>query len=165
MISIGANNPANTALMASPPSEDLVAEAKAAAAAKALNDATATPLRQTKEPEGVKVTISGAALLASSAAKKSNSDIEESGLPDNIQQALKMIRKIKEQIAEKQQELQAVMADKSLSPEEARIKISNLQGALSSLQASLVTAQTSLAKTMKGLSGEDALKAVSLAMA
>ncbi|WP_370694622.1 hypothetical protein [Pseudomonas sp. FP833] len=57
------------------------------------------------------------------------------------------------------------MADKSLSPEEARIKISNLQGALSTLQASLVTAQTSLAKSMKGLSGPDALKAGSLAMA
>ncbi|WP_370694623.1 hypothetical protein [Pseudomonas sp. FP833] len=104
MISISANIPVNTALMDSPPSKDLVvAETKAAAAAKALKDATATPLRQTKEPEGVKVTISGAALLAASAAKKSNSDIEESGLPDNIQQALKMIRKIKEQIAEKQQ--------------------------------------------------------------
>lgn len=165
MISISANIPVNTALMDSPPSKDLVAETKAAAAAKALKDATATPLRQTKEPEGVKVTISGAALLAASAAKKSNSDIEESGLPDNIQQALKMIRKIKEQIVEKQQELQAVMADKSLSPEEARIKISNLQGALSTLQASLVTAQTSLAKSMKGLSGPDALKAGSLAMA
>jgi hypothetical protein len=31
----------------------------------------------------VKVTISGAALLAAS-AEESNSDIEESGLPDNI---------------------------------------------------------------------------------
>jgi hypothetical protein len=164
MISLGANTPTSTTLQSRPEPKDLVAEAKVAAAAKELNDATAAPLRETKDAEGVVVTFSGAALLAMTEAKKSDSDIEESGLPDNVQQVLKMIRKIKAQIAEKQAELQAVMADKRLSPEEARIKISSLQSALSALQASLVTAQTSLAKAMKGLSGDDALKAASLSM-
>jgi hypothetical protein len=57
------------------------------------------------------------------------------------------------------------MADTSLTPDQARVKASNLQASLSALQASLVTAQASLAKAMKGLSGEDAMKAASLAMA
>ncbi|PLR60323.1 hypothetical protein QCBJ_28125 [Pseudomonas sp. QC2] len=164
MISIGATNPASTGVQSFSEPKDLVAEAKAAKAAKDLKDSTTAPLRAPKEEEGVKVTISGAALKALSDVKQSNNDIEESGLPDNVQQVLKMIRQIKAQIAEKQAELQAVMADKRLTPEEARIKISNLQGALSSLQASLVTAQTSLAKTMKGLSSQDALKAASLSV-
>lgn len=165
MISIGATLPASTVVQSFAEPKDLVAEAKAAKASKELQDSTTAPLRTSKEEAGVVVTISGAALKALTDAKKPSNDIEESGLPDNVQQVLKMIRKIKEQIAEKQAELQAVMADKSLSPEEARIKISNLQGALAQLQAGLVTAQTSLAKATKGLSGTDALKAGSLAMA
>ncbi|MBA1428528.1 hypothetical protein FHP26_07920 [Pseudomonas orientalis] len=113
----------------------------------------------------MKVTFSGAALLAISDTKQSNSDIEESGLPNDVQEVLKMIREIKKQIAEKQAELAAVMADKSLSPEQARVKVNNLQSALAALNASLVTAQGSLSKAMKGLSGDDAMKAASLAMA
>ncbi|QZP19893.1 MULTISPECIES: hypothetical protein [Pseudomonas] len=165
MISIGATNAARTQVQSFAEPKDLVAEAKLTKADKALKDATEAPLREKKDEEGVKVTFSGAALKALTEAKKPSNDIEDSGLPDNVQQVLKMIRKLKEQIAEKQAELQAVMADKSLSPDEARIKVSNLQGALAQLQASLMTAQTSLAKAMKGLSGEDALKAGSLAMA
>ena len=163
MISIGGNNPAAISALPLPEPKDLVAEAKAAKDAKALNDATSTPL-STKPEEGVKVTFSGAALLAMSEANKANSDIEESGLPDDVQQILKMIREIQKQIAEKQAELAAVMADKSLTPEQARAKANNLQGALAALQASLVTAQTSLSKAMKNLSADDAMKAAGLAM-
>ncbi|PKH27115.1 hypothetical protein [Pseudomonas fluorescens] len=164
MISIGANTSASLSAQPLPEPKDLVAEAKSAAAAKELKDATSAPL-STKTEEGVKVTFSGAALLAISDTRKSNSDIEESGLPDDVQQVLKMIREIKKQIAEKQAELAAVMADKTLSPEQARVKVNNLQGALAALNASLVTAQASLSKAMKGLSGDDAMKAASLAMA
>lgn len=164
MISIGANTSASLSALPLPEPKNLVAEAKSAAAAKELKDATSAPL-STKTEEGVKVTFSGAALLAISDTRKSNSDIEESGLPDDVQQVLKMIREIKKQIAEKQAELAAVMADKTLSPEQARVKVNNLQGALAALNASLVTAQASLSKAMKGLSGDDAMKAASLAMA
>jgi hypothetical protein len=163
MLSIGGNTPASLSALPLPEPKDRVAEAKSAAAAKDLEDATSAPL-STKTEEGVKVTFSGAALLAISDAKKSSSDIEESGLPDNVQQALKMIREIKKQIEEKQAELAAVMADKTLSAEQARAKVSNIQGALAALNAALVTAQTSLSKAMKGLSGDDAMKAASLAM-
>lgn len=112
---------------------------------------------KSKTIEGITVTISGAALQkVAEASKTANSDIEESGLPDNIQQILKVIRLLKQQIAEKLAEMQAVMADKSLTPEQAQARVGNLQTALAGLNAGLMTANTSLAKAMKdsGLSAE-----------
>ncbi|AZF54406.1 hypothetical protein C4J85_3938 [Pseudomonas sp. R4-34-07] len=119
---------------------------------------------QTKVVEGVTVTISAAAFQAAGAAKSSNSDIDDSGLDDSTKQVLKMIRQLKQQIAEKQAELAAVAAANNLSPEEARARTSALQSEISSLQAGLMSAQTSLAKSMKGMSAEDSMKAASLSM-
>ncbi|TFW45396.1 hypothetical protein PspCFBP13506_04430 [Pseudomonas sp. CFBP13506] len=113
---------------------------------------------------GVSVTISGAAMKAAAAQKTSNNDIDDSGLADNVKQLLKMIRDIKKQIAEKQAEMAAVMADKNLSPEQARARLAGLQSALSGLQAGLTSAQASLAKAMKDMSAGDAIKASGLAM-
>jgi prefoldin subunit 5 len=84
-------------------------------------------------------------------------------LPDNIQKLLKMIRDVKKQIAEKQQQLQQVLTNSSLSPEQAKAQASALQGEISSLTASLITLNASLAKAMKDMSSDDALKAASLA--
>lgn len=116
--------------------------------------------------EGVKVSLSGVGLQKSSSAAGDDRDIEESGLPENIQQLLKMIRKLQQQIAEKLARLQAVMADKHLSPEEAKAKVGSLQSALASLNSGLLTANASLAKAMKeaGLSPEQVMKAASLIM-
>jgi PIN domain nuclease of toxin-antitoxin system len=127
-----------------------------------------TPAREKRKTvEGVSVTISGVALQKAAQANKTvNSDIEESGLPDNIQQILKMIRLLQQQIAEKMAEMQAVMTDKSLTPEQAQARLANLQTALGGLNAGLMMANASLAKAMKesGLSAEDMMKAVSLVM-
>lgn len=56
------------------------------------------------------------------------------------------------------------MADKNLSPEQARARLAGLQSALSGLQAGLTSAQASLAKAMKDMSAGDAIKASGLAM-
>jgi hypothetical protein len=114
--------------------------------------------------EGVKVSISPDGFKAAGAAKSANADIDDSGLDDNVKQVLKMIRQLKQQIAEKLAELQAIAADKSLTPEEVQAKVANVQGAISSLQAGLMTAQISLAKAMKTMSADQALKAASLSM-
>ncbi|KRP47015.1 VCBS repeat-containing protein [Pseudomonas libanensis] len=127
------------------------------------SDVAAVPTTDAAKP-AVSVTISGAAMKAAAAEKTSNSDIDDSGLADNVKNLLKMIREIKKQIAEKQAEMAAVMADKSLSPEQARARLSGLQSALSGLQASLTSAQASLTKAMKEMSAGDAVKAASLAM-
>ena len=127
------------------------------------SDVAAIPSTDAAKP-AVSVTISGAAMKAAAAEKTSNSDIDDSGLADNVKNLLKMIREIKKQIAEKQAEMAAVMADKNLSPEHARARLSGLQSALSALQAGLTSAQASLAKAMKDMSGADAIKAAGLAM-
>lgn len=116
--------------------------------------------------EGVKVSLSGAGLQKSSSAAGDDRDIEESGLPENIQNILKMIRKLQQQIAEKLAQLQAIMADKRLSPEEAKTRIGSVQSALAALNSGLLTANASLAKAMKdaGLSPEQVMKAASLIM-
>jgi hypothetical protein len=124
----------------------------------------ADPKATDETKPAVSVVISGAAMKAAAAEKTSNSDIDDSGLADNVKQLLKMIREIKKQIAEKQAEMAAVMADKSLSPDQARAKATALQSALGALQASLTSAQASLTKAMKDLSAGDAIKAAGLAM-
>ncbi|KMN12560.1 hypothetical protein TU86_17755 [Pseudomonas weihenstephanensis] len=113
--------------------------------------------------EGVKVTISGAALKTANAQKSQDNDITESGLSDQAQKILKMIRELKKQIAEKQAQLQQVMTNKSLSPEQANAQASALQSAISVLNAALMTAISSLNEAMKDSSADDAVKASSLA--
>ena len=111
--------------------------------------------------EGIKVTISPDAFKAAE-VESANADIDESGLDDNIKHMLKAIRKLKQQIAEKLAELQAVAIDQSLTPEERQAKVASLQTAISALQAGLITTQTSLAKAMKGMSPEDIGKVLAL---
>ncbi|MHC8321393.1 hypothetical protein ACYZT4_11975 [Pseudomonas sp. GB2N2] len=116
--------------------------------------------------EGIKVSLSGAGLGKAAASHGDNKDIEESGLPENIQQILKMIRQIQRQIEEKVARMQVVMADKRLSDEERRAKLGALQAAISTLNGGLITANLSLSKAMTqpNLTPEQVLKTASLAM-
>lgn len=140
-----------------------VADAKPVAEIEEKASASETTT-QTKVVEGVTVTISADAFKAAGATKNANADIDDSGLEDNVKQVLKMIRQLKQQIAEKQAELAAVAMASNLSPEQARARASNLQSEISTLQAGLMSAQTSLAKAMKNMSAQDAMKAASLSM-
>ncbi|CDF96768.1 MULTISPECIES: hypothetical protein [unclassified Pseudomonas] len=118
--------------------------------------------------EGVKVSLSGVGLQksANDRAANANKDIEESGLPDQVQKILKMIRELKQKIQEKQSEMQALMADQSMSPETKQTKIGALQATLSTLTASLMTASASLEKLSKNgsLSAAQVQQAAKLAM-
>lgn len=116
--------------------------------------------------EGIKVSLSGAGLTKAASSHGDNKDIEESGLPENIQQILKMIRRLQQQIAEKVARMQAVMSDKRLSAEERRAKLGALQAAIGSLNGGLITANMSLSKAMtqSNLTPEQVLKTASLAM-
>jgi hypothetical protein len=133
----------------------------------ATQDESATPtgLQTPVAAEGIRVSLSGAG-IKKAAEFGANRDIEESGLPENIQQILKMIRKLKQQIAEKMAQIQAVMADRRLTPEQARAKAGTLQSAIATLTSGLITANGALSKAMKvaGLSPEQLLKAASLMM-
>lgn len=104
--------------------------------------------------EGVKVSLSGAGVQKAADDKKShsNADIESSGLPDQTQKTLKMIRELKQKIEEKQQELQALVADQSMEPETKQARVGALQTAIATLTAGLATANQALEK--QGKSGK-----------
>ncbi|MFZ3284449.1 hypothetical protein [Pseudomonas sp.] len=116
--------------------------------------------------EGVKVSLSGASIEKSAGAGGDNRDIEESGLPENIQQLLKMIRKLQKEIAEKKALIEAVMADKRLSSEEKIIKVASLRGAIAALNTGLITANLALSKVVgqSGLTADQNMKVGSLLM-
>ncbi|WP_454563908.1 hypothetical protein [Pseudomonas sp. AIG] len=116
--------------------------------------------------EGVKVSLSGASIEKSASAGGENSDIESSGLPENIQQLLKMIRKLQKEIAEKKALIEALMADKRLSNEEKIIKTAALRGAIAALNTGLITANLALSKVVgqSGLTADQNMKVGSLLM-
>jgi len=114
--------------------------------------------------EGVKVSLSGASIEKAASVGGENSDIEDSGLPENIQQLLKMIRKLQKQIAEKKALIEAIMADKRLSSEEKIIKVASLRGAIAALNTGLITANLALSKVVgqSGLTADQNMKVGSL---
>lgn len=116
--------------------------------------------------EGVKVSLSGASIEKSASAGGDNRDIEESGLPENIQQLLKMIRKLQKEIAEKKAQIEKIMADKRLSNEEKIIKVASLRGAIAALNTGLITANLALSKVVNqsGLTSEQNMQVGSLLM-
>ncbi|MFJ7313788.1 hypothetical protein ACIQVE_13655 [Pseudomonas sp. NPDC098747] len=130
------------------------------------HDADSTAQATPTLVEGVKVSLSGASIERSAGAGGDNRDIEESGLPENIQQLLKMIRKLQKQIAEKKALIEKVMADKRLSNEEKIIKVGALRGAIAALNTGLITANLSLSKVVgqSGLTADQNLKVGSLLM-
>jgi len=158
MTAIGTLNPGNSGV-ASVPSiarTDTDSEQNAASA----------PLATPTLVEGVKVSLSGAAIAKSAGVGGKNSDIDDSGLPENVQQLLKMIRKLRQQIAEKNAQINALMANKTLSNEERFAKIAALKGAISALNNGLITANLSLAKVIdqSGLTADQNLKTNTLLM-
>lgn len=98
--------------------------------------------------EGVKVSLSDAGIQKSANEKnpKSNDDIESSGLPNQTQKTLKMIRELKQKIEEKQQELQKVAADQNMDPTIKKTRLGSLLAAIATLTAGLATANNALTK-------------------
>jgi hypothetical protein len=101
--------------------------------------------------QGVKVSLSEAGIQKSADTKKpeSNDDIDSSGLPDQTQKTLKMIRELKQKIEEKQQELKTLMADERVDPELKKSQLGALLATISTLTAGLATANNALEKQAK----------------
>lgn len=113
--------------------------------------------------DGLRVSLSELGRVRSTAQ---NEDIDESNLPDNIKELLRLIRALKQQIAEKQAELEALMAEPGLAPEIRQLRVEALRGELASLQGALSSASANLLKAMRdaGLSEEQMQTAASLAL-
>lgn len=114
--------------------------------------------------DGLRVSLSE---LGKVRATAQHDDIDEADLPDNIKEILKLIRALRQQIAEKQAELQALMAETGMDPQVRQMRVEALRGELSSLQGALSTTQASLVEALKDkrLSNDQRMQAASLAMA
>ncbi|MDX5373481.1 MAG: hypothetical protein LPK18_13730 [Pseudomonadaceae bacterium] len=114
--------------------------------------------------DGLRVSLSELGRVRASAQHK---DIDEAELPDNIKEILKLIRALRQQIAAKQAELEALMATAATDPEQQRLRVEALRGELAALQGALSTAQASLAQALqdKRLSDSQRMQAASLALA
>lgn len=156
MTAIGTLTPGNSGVASLPESAETSVSHKAGTDETSLGSPTLV--------EGVKVSLSGASIEKAFSAGGDNSDIEDSGLPENIQQLLKMIRKLQQQIAEKKARMNAVMSDKTLSNEEKVNMLAALRGAIATLNTGLITANLALSKVMdqSGLTSDQNLKVGSL---
>lgn len=107
--------------------------------------------------EGIRVSLSN---LGKASAPQKNDDIDESNLPDGIKELLKLIRALKAQIAERQAELDAIAADKSLDEDSRLQHLEAVRSQLNALRSALTSAQLNLAKAVReaGLSDEQALE-------
>lgn len=117
--------------------------------------------------EGLRVSLSELGTSLSAKTGEKNRDIDESGLPDSVKQLLKMIRELKAQIAAKEAELKALMADRNLDPEARQVKMEALQSELAMLNGAWASANANLIQQMReqGLSDEQMLTATTLAIA
>jgi len=117
--------------------------------------------------EGLRVSLSELGRSLSAKTEKKNQDIDESGLPDSIKQLLKMIRELKAQIAAKEAELKALMADQNLAQEARQVQLEALQSELAMHNGAWASANANLIKQLQkqGLSDEQMLTATTLAMA
>ena len=114
--------------------------------------------------DGLRVTLSE---LGKTRAAAKNDDIDEADLPDNIKEILRMIRALRQQIAEKKAELQAVAAQSAMDPQLKQARVEALQTELASLQGTLSSAQANLLAAIKDqrLSDDQRMQASSLALA
>lgn len=124
-----------------------------------------SPLGNTQPDDAGSVKIS----MAGQANKKTSGkydDIENSGLPDEVQRILKMIRDLKEKLKAEQEKLQQIMNDASLSDETRQVKVAQSQAMINALSGALADANQMLAKVTKdlNLSKEDLVKVAALAM-
>ena len=124
------------------------ATAAAAPAETSEETSTAAPAAGTSAEPGVKVTLSLEG-LAQSKSEDKNSDIDESDLPSNIKQLLKMIRELKAQLAQKMAELQAIMAQSDMDDETRQASAQALQTEVGSISGALSTANAELVKAIR----------------
>ena len=113
--------------------------------------------------ESLRVSLSE---LARTRASAKNEDVDEAELPDNIKEIVKLIRALRQQIAEKQAELQALAADGDMDPELRQVKAEALRSELATLQSALTSAQFELADALKDkrLTDDQRMQALKLAM-
>ncbi|KPB68740.1 chemotaxis protein [Pseudomonas cannabina] len=107
--------------------------------------------------KGIEVNLSAEGRAAASSGSR-DSDIEQSGLPSSVQKILKSIRELQRKMEETTDQIQKVLADRSLTPEERQTKVGALQTVLGTLQAQMSSSTADLSSLMNSLGSSDSDK-------
>lgn len=78
-----------------------------------------------------------------------NDDIDKADLPQQIKDALKRIRQLKQELREAEEKLAKVQANNQLSEEDKKVQTEQLRSQIKSLQGALASANDALAKAVK----------------
>ncbi|MCH5553165.1 hypothetical protein [Pseudomonas syringae] len=114
---------------------------------------TSTPASVTESSAVSSVTPAAAKVQISKEGQEKlesekNADIDQSGLPEDVKEVLKNIRKLQDQIAEKNQELMELLNDKTLSEDERKRQRELLTSTIRSMQSALSQATSALNNAM-----------------
>ncbi|MCO4862594.1 hypothetical protein MKD38_12985 [Cupriavidus sp. WGlv3] len=153
--------------IAAKPAAAVSTDAPAAAAASTSASASDAPGIRTRPAASTEIHISapGHALAGNQAASvRDNSDVDDSGLPDQAKDAIKRLRELRAQLARKLQELEAAKNATTGTPDQKRIRIAVLQQEIASLGAAITTTTATLNQAIRELSAEQQMLAGSLAM-
>ncbi|WP_185268900.1 hypothetical protein [Halopseudomonas xiamenensis] len=95
-----------------------------------------------------------------------HSDINDSDLPAEVQRLLKLIRELKQQLQEQQQQLMEVMTDTALDEEARKLALAGIQASIGTLSGALMNAYNALIQLFKDLdmSSEQITQATALIM-
>ena len=149
-------------------------------AAAVSMDAPAAPAATTSESAGdapgirgrpaasteIHISAPGHALAGGdkAASVRDNSDVDDSGLPDQAKDAIKRLRELRAQLARKLQELEEAKNATTGTPDQKRIRIAVLQQEIASLGGAITTTTATLNQAIRELSSEQQMLAGSLAM-
>ncbi|ELP99836.1 hypothetical protein [Pseudomonas syringae] len=114
---------------------------------------TSTPASVTESSAVSSVTPAAAKVQISKEGQEKlesekNADIDQSGLPEDVKEVLKNIRKLQDKIAEKNQELMELLNDKTLSEDDKRRQRELLTSTIRSMQSALSQATSALNNAM-----------------
>jgi uncharacterized membrane protein len=102
---------------------------------------------------GIQVDLStaGQARSAKAFSQSTQTDIEQSGLPDSVQKILRGVRDAQKRIEQIDQQLQAILTDKRLAPDIRQGRATGLQTMQASLQRQIATSTSDLSSLMNTL--------------
>jgi len=114
---------------------------------------TSTSTSVTDSPASASVTSATTKVHISKEGKEKlegekNADIDQSGLPEDVKEVLKNIRKLQEKIAEKNQELMELLGDKTLDEDEMKRERELLTTTIRAMQSALSVASNALNDAM-----------------
>lgn len=158
-------SPSLTAISRAFLTANAAAQKSAADKGAAQGAAGANPRPESNSSPSSQVSLSAAGLARAALAGSANSDIKQSGLPDSVQKVLTSVRLSQKGLQQMNDQLQAVISDKSLTAEMRQVKLSTLQSMSGIYQRQISDSSRDLASAMNGLASADKAKASMLVLA